>query len=258
MHCTPTHRLISALVLALVCMPLASCRRSVQTELTISAAASLTEALQQIEANYQKKHPELLIHNNFAASGLLAQQIEQGAPADLLLSAASKPVDALEQHGLVEPGSRRNLLENDLVLIAPADSTLRSLAELGQSTKGRVAVGSPETVPAGQYAMQSLRNLKLDQKLSSRLVYAHDVRQVLAYVASGDVDAGFVYATDAATTRKVRIVEVVPGTVHDPVVYPAVLIAHGSHTAEARALLDYLESEEAKRVWQQHGFTVRR
>jgi molybdate transport system substrate-binding protein len=233
-----------------------ACHRSQPTVLTVSAAASLTDAIQEIEANYRHDHPRVELRNNFGSSGTLAHQIEDGAPVDLFISAASKPMDDLEARKLLIAGSRHNLLRNTLVLIVPRDSKLSSFEQLPDSSVRSIALGDPASVPAGQYGQQTLAALHLLDGVKGKLVLAKDVRQVLAYVETGNADAGIVYATDAATSSNVRIAAAAPENSHDPIVYSAAAIASGKHENAAREFVDYLGSAKARDIFVKRGFTM--
>jgi molybdate transport system substrate-binding protein len=184
----------------------------------VSAAASLTDAMNEIGKIYQQEQNNVKVTFNFGSSGSLQQQIEQGAPADIFFSAATKQMTALQDKKLIINDSNKKLLKNKMVLVVPAGSTtIKSFDDL---SKARViALGEPDSVPAGKYGKEVLTNLKLWDQLSSKLVYAKDVRQVLAYVESGDADAGIVYQTDTVITDKVKIVAVADEKTHTPVVY---------------------------------------
>jgi molybdate transport system substrate-binding protein len=233
-----------------------ACVAFAQTTLTISAAASLKEALAETETAYKQSHANVEFRNNLGSSGTLAAQIDQGAPADVFLSAAAKPMDELEAKGLIVAGTRRNLLRNSLVLIAPLDSRLRDFQSLADGTIRLIAVGDPASVPAGQYGRQTLLALHLLDKLKSKLVFAKDVRQVLTYVETGNADAGLVYASDAQASTKVRVVATAPDTSHDPIVYPAAVVK-GTHNEEtARKFVEYLGSPAAGAIFVKHRFTI--
>ena len=235
---------------------MAGCRASQQVQLTVSVAASLTGTIEPLESAYRQQHPEVEFRNNFGSSGVLARQIEQGAPVDLFLSAASKPVDELIAKGIIAAGQSRILLSNHLVLIAPTNSSLSSVAQLNAVEVRRVAIGDPQSVPVGQYAMQSLQSAKLAETIRGKLVFAKDARQVLAYVETGNADAGFVYATDAASSLRVRIAAQVPDAAHDAIVYPAAVIGQSPHSSQARQFFEFLASPEAAAVFTAKGFTV--
>ena len=232
------------------------CKRTNRPTLTLSIAASLQDAMVEVESGYQHEHGPVDFRNNFGSSGTLAGEIEQGAPVDAIFSAGPRPVDRLEAKGLIEPGTRINLLRNSLVLIAPSDSKLAGFNDLTGSSVRTVALGDPASVPAGHYGQQTLSSLKLYDQLRSKIVLGKDVRQVLSYVETGNADAGLVYSTDARISTKVRVVAVAPDASHDPIVYPLAIVA-GSHNLQAaRAFIAYLSSPAARAVFLKHGFTM--
>lgn len=175
--------------------------------MTVSAAASLTDALKEIQKAYETKNTNIKLNFNFGASGALQQQIEQGAPADLFLSAAPKNMQALVDKQLIDTNKQKNLLNNELVVVTPADgkTEVKSIADLAKAEVKHVAIGIPESVPAGNYAKEALTNAKLWDTLQSKTVQGKDVRQVLQYVETGNAEAGFVYKTDALTSKQVTI-----------------------------------------------------
>ncbi len=244
-----------AVATVLLCA-LMGCRGSHQTVLIVSAAASLTDAIQEIEGGYRHDHPDVELRNNFGSSGTLAGQVEEGAPADVFISAASKPMDDLEARGLIVAGTRRNLLRNSLVLIVPRGSKLNSFKQLDDGSVRTIALGDPASVPAGQYGRQTLVALHLMDSVQRKLVLAKDVRQVLAYVETGNADAGLVYATDAAISSNVRVAATAPEGSHDAIVYPAAATASGHHEAAAREFVEYLQSAAAKAAFEKRGFTI--
>ncbi|RKP47968.1 molybdate ABC transporter substrate-binding protein [Cohnella endophytica] len=227
-----------------------------QTELLISAAASLKDSLDVIEKQYEKAHPDIKLTFNYGSSGTLQKQIEEGAPADLFFSAGKKQMDALEKQGLVT-GSK-NLLLNDLVMIVPSDSKKKftTVKELTDKSIKKIAIGQPESVPAGQYAKETLETRKVWDALQDKLVYAKDVRQVLTYVETGNVEAGFVYKTDALISTKVKIAIRVASDVHSPIVYPAGVVSDSKHSAEAKAFYAYLQTAEASSIFVKYGFSL--
>jgi len=235
---------------------LMACHRSQPAVLTISAAVSLTDAIQEIETSYRRDHPKVEVRNNFGSSGTLARQIEDGAPVDVFISAASKPMDELAARKLLAADSRRDLLRNSLVLIVPRDSKLGSIQQLTDSSVRVIALGDPAGVPAGQYGQQTLASMHLLDGVQSKLVLAKDVRQVLAYVETGNADAGFVYATDALMSPKAKVAATAPESTHDPIVYPAAAIANGRHANVAREFVEYLGSAQARAVFEKRGFTM--
>ena len=250
-------RLISSFVaLWLLVMMLSGCRDHKRVSLTISAAASLQDALAEVESAFQAGHATVDFRNNFGSSGTLAREIEQGAPVDVFLSAASKPMNDLEAKGLIAGGTRQNLLRNSLVLIAPLDSKLQGFAGLGDGATRLIAVGDPASVPAGQYAQQTLTALRLNDQIKGKLVLGKDVRQVLTYVETGNADAGLVYATDAQTSGRVRAVAVAPESSHDPIVYPAAVVKTSGNQESASRFVEFLDSPEARAIFTKRGFTL--
>ncbi|MBW5446227.1 molybdate ABC transporter substrate-binding protein [Cohnella sp. CFH 77786] len=252
---------ILLLVLAVAAtLLLASCGKSggkqERTILLVSAAASLKDSLERIGADYGKDHPEVDIRFNYGSSGTLQKQIEQGAPADLFLSAGRKQMDALTAKKLVSES--RDVLSNRLVLILSADSRERveSPEALLKPGYRNIAIGEPNTVPAGMYAKQALTALGLWDKLQDKLVFAKDVRQVLTLVESGNADAGFVYRTDAGPSERVAAALDIPDDAHDPIVYPFGIVAASKHPQEVSAFYRYLTSEPALQVFRDHGFRI--
>lgn len=248
-------RACALFVLCVVATILAACRHP-RTTMTLSVAASLQDAIVEVESSYQRDHGAVDFRNNFGSSGTLAREIEQGAPVDGFISAGVKPMDDLEAKNMLAPGTRMNLLRNSLVLIVPQDSKLAGFDGLAGDGVRTFALGDPASVPAGQYGRQTLLSLNLYDKLRGRIVLGKDVRQVLTYVETGNADAGLVYATDARISTKVRVAAVAPESSHDPIVYPLAVVS-GSHDQEAvRRFMDYLSSPAARAIFVQHGFTM--
>lgn len=226
-------------------------------ELTISAAASLTDSLQEIQTLYQQQHPNVTLTFNFAASGTLQKQIEQGAPADLFFSAGSKQMEALISANLIDKAHEKDLLANDLVLVVPKDSSvaLTSPKDLTNEAIKKLAVGTPESVPAGMYAKQTLEKAGLWDSLQSKIVLTKDVKQVLSYVETGNAEAGFVYKTDAMDSNGVKVAFTTDADSHDPILYPAGVVSATTHPEEVAAFYDYLQTDEAQAIFEKHGFT---
>jgi molybdate transport system substrate-binding protein len=236
---------------------LLSIRTTAQTngEITVSAAISLKDSLDEIGRKYEQTHPGAKISFNYGGSGTLQRQIEQGAPVDIFFSAAEKQMDDLQAKGLVNADTRRDIVRNQLVLIAPAsNSTIHSFQDLTNSGVKIVALGEPTTVPAGMYARQTLEHLGLLAAVEKKTVLAKDVRAVLTYVETGNADAGIVYQTDAQGSEKVRIVLVAPADSHDPIVYPAAILKGAKNASGAVSFLAFLADSEARDVFQKHGF----
>lgn len=224
----------------------------------VAAAVSLKEALVEIAQAYRKEGRGEVTFS-FGASGQLAAQIEYGAPIDAFVSAAHKQVDELVKAGRADGGSRRMIAANRLVLVVPAGAKEPpgGLSDLAAARVTRVAVGEPKTVPAGQYAMQALRNAGVGDALKDRIVQGATVRQVLDYVERGEVDAGIVYATDAIESgERVRVVEKIDANLHDTPEYPAVVVKGRARAGAARAFLDYLSTPTAREVLVRRGFAL--
>jgi molybdate transport system substrate-binding protein len=226
--------------------------------LLVSAAASLQNALEVIQTDFETEHPNIAINYNFGSSGALQQQIEQGAPVDVFISAGVPQMDALAAQDLLLPDTRTDLLGNRLVLITPSDSTLGLTDFLGlaQDTVERISVGDFRSVPAGQYAEQVFNNLGILADLEPKLIFANNVRGVLAAVESGNVDAGIVYATDAAISDQVTVVATAAEDLHDPITYPLAIMSDAASPVAARTFVDYLSSDEAQAVFEDFGFIV--
>jgi molybdate transport system substrate-binding protein len=232
------------------------------SSITVSAAISLKDALDELGPIFQvQQHRKnggsgTAVTFNYGGSGTLARQIEQGAPVDVFFSAAEKQMDELAAQGLIVADTRRDLVANALVLIAPAQSTaLHSFQDLSNAAVKTIALGETSTVPAGMYARQTLEHLGLFAAVEKKIVYAKDVRAVLTYVETGNADAGLVYQTDANTSTKVRVVAVAPADSHDPILYPAAVLRDAKDKAAARAFLEFLQGSDARAVFQKYGFT---
>jgi molybdate transport system substrate-binding protein len=223
----------------------------------VSAAASLKEALEEIKPIYQQSKPNTNLNYNFGASGALQQQIEQGAPADIFISAAKKQVDALQQKGLLVPGTRTIIAKNRLVLVVPKNVVgVTRFYNLKDDKIKKIAIGEPRSVPAGQYAEQVLDKLKILPQIKSKLVYTNNVRQVLASVESGNADAGLVYATDAKISDKVKVVVVADEKYHSPIIYPVAVLKNSKNVDAAKEFVQFLSSSQAKAVLKKYGFIL--
>jgi len=225
-------------------------------ELTVSAAASLREAFQEI-AKLHRSRTGVRIILNFGGSGALQKQIETGAPVDVFASAGNAQMDALAKQSLIVPDTLRDFARNSLVLVVPVDSSLRidDFSALKKAAIARLAIGNPKTVPAGQYAEQSLARLGLWQRLQQRLILAEDVRQVLDYVKRGEVDAGIVYASDVrAAENQVRNLAAAPPDSHAPILYPVAVVRASSHQKAAYAFIETVLSNDGQHVLESCGF----
>jgi len=224
-------------------------------ELTISVAASVQDAMKDVQAAYEEVAPNVTLTYNFGSSGSLAQQIAQGAPADVFLSASKKHLDDLETKGEILPDSRLDLLQNTMVLIVPTDKAdIADFKDFATDTVSKVAIGEPESVPAGGYAKEVLTSLNLFESIQPKLVYSKDVRQVLSYVETGNVDAGLVYATDAQGSDQVQVIATAPAETHAPIIYPIAVVQDSEQAEAAQDFVDFLTSETAVSIFQGYGF----
>lgn len=225
-------------------------------QVTVFAAASLTDALKEIAAAYEPQSGDKIVFN-FAASGTLARQIEAGAPADLFFSADEAKADGLEKKGLLVSGIRQSLLGNALVIVTPLDgATIQTPADLTNVALGRIAIGDPKIVPAGTYAQAYLEKLGLWAAVSSNAVPCESVRAVLAAVESGNVAAGLVYKTDAAISRKVKVAYEVPLADGPKITYPLALLKDAPQPDAAKNFMTYLATEPAAKIFRQAGFIL--
>ncbi|MEO1376138.1 MAG: molybdate ABC transporter substrate-binding protein [Cyanobacteria bacterium J06635_10] len=228
-------------------------------ELTVSTAASMQDAMKEVASFYQKEHPNTKIVYNFASSGTLTQQIKQGAPVDIFISANEKFMDELDTKNLLLPKTRKNLLKNDIVLIIPKKGNVVNISNFQQLTSTnikRFSIGEPESVPVGGYARQVLTSLKIYSQLKPKTVFAKDVRQVLSYVELGNVDAGIVYATDAKISNQVKVAASAPENTHNPIVYPVAAIQRTQNPQTAKEFIQFLNSDRAKDTFTKYGFQI--
>jgi len=242
-----------SLLLTLALLPLAPAFAA--EELTVSAAASLSNAFGDIAKAFEAKHPGDKVILNFAASDALLKQIEQGAPADVFASADEITMDRAASAERIDVSTRTDFAGNSLVLIVPNGPTQapQNLSALQAESFKHIAIGNPASVPAGRYAQAALTEQSLWQPLQVKLVLAQNVRQALDYVARSEADAGFVYATDAATqSEKVHVVLTVPTTT--AISYPVAMVSASSHAALAREFIATLKSAEAQAILKRYGF----
>ncbi len=256
------NKLLKAFPLLLVSLILVfglfSCAAPTPVELNVSAASSLTDALKAINTLYMQEHNNVTIVANFASSGTLQKQIEQGAPVDVFISAAAKQMQALQDGGLIINDTRQDLLNNKVVLVIPKDSTLTftDFTGLTGADVKQIAIGDPASVPAGTYGKQALDQLGIYDQIQSKLILCADVRQVLSYVEAGNVDAGIVYSTDAAISTSVKIAADAPTEVNAKIVYPVAVIKATLVIDAAKDYISFLMGDEAKAIFEQYGFIV--
>ncbi|MGD1919323.1 MAG: molybdate ABC transporter substrate-binding protein [Pleurocapsa sp.] len=231
------------------------------TQLTVSAAASLKNVLEEIQPIYEKNHLGTKIIYNFASSGSLQRQIEQGASVDVFISAAKSKMDELEEQNLLLTKTRQDLFANQIVLITPLGNNknqfhLKDFKDLTTKQIDKVALGEPKSVPAGKYAQEVLDSFEISDRVNSQAIYAKDVRQIVNYVATGNVDAGIVYRTDAQVADNVEIVATAPETSHSPVIYPIAVIKDSDRPKVAMELVEFLNTPKAQEVFEEYGFVT--
>ena len=250
---------VAVVLLALFGSP-GTARAEEPASLTVFAAASLKGALDEVAVAYAGAgHASPRI--SYAGTSALARQVEQGAPADVVLSADAEWMDYLQQRHLIDPATRRNLLANTLVLVEPADRTTTLALDRGDAWiralgDGRLAVARVDSVPAGKYARSALTTLGVWAMLEPRLAQTDDVRQALMFVARGEAPLGIVYRTDAQSGAKVRIVATLPAESHAPIVYPAAAVEREGASDARGAFLGFLRGEIAATIFRKHGFDV--
>jgi len=254
---TSIRRLLARVIFATLAIALSAAAGA--ADITVFAAASLKEALDEQARQYEARTGDKVVIA-YAASNALARQIESGAPADLFISADLDWMDYLEQRRLLAPGTRTTLVRNTLVLIAPAASTLSLKVAPGFGLAaalrgGRLAMANPDSVPAGRYGKSALESLGVWASVEKQLARTENVRVALALVARGEAPLGIVYGTDAFAEKGVRIVDTFPASSHPPILYPAAVITTGRSSA-SRSLLDYLRSPSAAAIWTKYGFGV--
>jgi molybdate transport system substrate-binding protein len=239
----------------LAALALASTPWAMAADLTVSAAVSLSNAFTEIGKDYEKANPGTRVLFNFGASGQLVQQISRGAPADVLATADLDTMDRAQSQKLVVTDTRVNFVSNKLVVVVPEDGSIaiQSLAGLENPAVKRIGMGTPESVPAGRYAKEALELAGEWDKLKDKYVYGQNVRQVLDYVARGEVDAGFVYATDAALLKN-RVKVALEAQVKKPILYPIAAVRGSGNEKLARGFVDYVKSDAAQSVLAKYGF----
>ena len=244
---------INSLIISILCL-LFLAVPAMAGDVNLSIAASLKEVINELSDAFAKKNSGVKFLKNYGASGALAKQIENGAPADIFISANPEWMEYLKEKKLADTGSIGTFAYNTLVFAGAAGkaSSMQDLQKLE-----RIAIGSPKSVPAGEYAMEALRKAGIDKQLEKKLVMAKDVRECLMYAERGEVDGAFVYRTDALQAKQARVLFTVPRELYSRVTYPMGLTATGAKNVDARAFYRFLQSEEAKTVLVKYGFDVR-
>lgn len=243
--------------LAMIAILLAAPSVSFAAEITVSAAMSLKSAFEEVGRHFEETHPGTRILFNFGPSGGLARQVEGGAPVDVFASASQKYMNDLETGNLLLEGTRQDFARNSVVLVVPdpAANPVGSFAGLAEPSVERIAIANPATAPAGRYAMEVFRYYGITEAVSPRLVLGENVRQVMAYVTQGEVDAAVLYRTDVlAVNEGVRLIATAPSDAHAPVSYPVAVIRATEHPDSARRFLDYLLSRDGRAILGRYGF----
>lgn len=230
-----------------------------KAELLVSAAASMTDVLGELKEVYEAKEKNVILTYTFGSSGALQAQIEEGAPVDIFISAAQKQMTVLEEGGLLVEGTKKTLLQNKVVLIVPSNSDLglTSFEDMTKDEVKKIGLGEPAGVPVGQYTEEILKNLNILDEVNAKTVFGSDVRTVLTWVENGEVDCGVVYATDAASTDKVKVITEAPEGSHKEVTYPVAVIKDSKNIEASKAFLDFLTTDEAKKIFEKHGFAMK-
>lgn len=253
-------RITGIIILGLLTiLQLSGCSPKSDNEIIVSAAASLQEAVNEISNEYSKKKTDVKIIINLGSSGTLQNQIEQGAPVDVFISAGKSQMDSLENKNLLLKDTRIDLLGNELVLVTAKDNdNVTSLDDLKKQEVKQIGIATPTTVPAGKYTQEALTYLEQWDLLQPKFVFAKDVKQVLSYVETGNVSAGFVYLSDSKASNKVKVVVNIHENSHEPILYPAAIIANTKNREAAEDFMEYLQGPEAKQVFIKYGFKTLR
>ena len=225
-----------------------------EVTLNISAAASLQEAMIELEEKFKEIEPNVKLEVNLGASGALQQQIEEGAPCDVFISAGEKQMTALADKDLLLEDTNKTLLTNDLVLVAAEGTEIKDLDTLTTDDITKIAIGDPESVPAGKYAKEVLDNTKLYDKVEKKLVLAKDVKEVLAWVQQGNAQVGFVYLSDAIGAKGVEVSYTTESNTHSPINYPIAVLKASEKQDKAKSFEDFLLSADGQAILEKYGF----
>lgn len=246
------------LIVAAGCINETSTPNHIPLTLNISAASSLTGALNEVNKLYNQSKPWVTITSNYAGSGTLETQIENGAPCDVFLSAAATQMDNLQNENLLLAGTRINLLTNTIVLIVSKGNPL-GLTSFNNLTLSRVkliAIGDPKSVPAGTYAKQAFTELGILAAIQPKFVLGANVTQVLQYVDSGNVDAGVVYGTDALSYSNITVVATGPADVNSSIVYPVAILKASKNATATQDYVNFISSAQARAIFEKYGFAM--
>ncbi|MFG6116297.1 molybdate ABC transporter substrate-binding protein [Halobacillus sp. MO56] len=247
-----TRKIMTAIIGLLVLTGCQENNQAGKAELRIAAASSLTGVMKQIETDFEAQ-TDIQLTMNFGSSGTLVQQLEQGAPSDIYISASEYWMKEAIENGLIDEKSIASVMANQLVL-AVNDSSDIILEKLPTDAASQIAIGDPKSVPAGMYAKQALESLGLWEDIQGKLVYGKNAKQVAAYVESGNVDAGFVYQSDVVKSHKLRTADKINKAHHTAITYPAGIVKESQQKEAAEELLEYLHSDEAKQTIKEFGF----
>ncbi|HLS07768.1 molybdate ABC transporter substrate-binding protein [Lentibacillus sp.] len=253
-------RHLTFVLLILISLLFAGCsnqEEASETKLLVAAASSLSEILSELKNAFESEHPDITLTLNYGASGKLSQQIQQGAPVDVFLSADQKWMDRLAQDDMLLTDTRTDFIGNRLVLVSSRNKSLSAseLRDLPDMEIGQIAIGNPETVPAGDYAKQAMRESGIWEELKDQLVYTNNAQQTLTYVESGNTDFGIVYASDLNRSDLVKEVLTVDEELHEPIYYPAAVIAVTKSQEQAEAFVQFLQTDKAQSILQNNGFS---
>ena len=249
-------RLLLFYIVLVIILSLTGCKSNEKdkVELYISVASSLKDSMIKIKEEYEDLNKNITLTINYGSSGSLKQQIENGAPCDLFISAGKTQIEELKNKNILIQDTVKKLLKNELVMIAPIESTIKNTIEIEKENIKYIGIGYPESVPAGGYAYETLKSLNLDEKIKNKLVYAKDVKEVLAWVQSGNVDAGFVYFSDTINNEKVKVIENIKEIHHSEIIYPMGIIKDSKNIEETEKLQQFLLGDRAKNIFEEYGY----
>lgn len=223
-------------------------------ELHISAAASLKEVMGEIKSEFEKQNKNIKLSINYGGSGSLKQQIQQGAPCDVFISAGKEQVYDLDKEGLLISDSIEEFTKNSLVLITSKNNSLEKINDLSKNNINHIGIGNIDSVPVGKYTNEVLINLNLKDRLNEKLVFGKDVKEVLAWVASENADAGFVYLTDVINNKDINIVDIIDEKYHSPIVYPVAITNQSKKYEESKLFEEFLLSKDVKNILKKYGY----
>lgn len=235
---------------------ISGCQNKNSSEIIVAAAASLTDVASELKALYEIQNPNVKISFTYGSSGTLQAQIEEGAPIDVFISASEKQIDSLKQKNLILENSTKYIAENEIVLIVPksSDKNIKSFNDLTNNDITSIAIGDVSSVPVGQYSYDILTKMNILDNISSKLIYASDVRQVLTWVETSQADCGIVYATDAFISDKVEIKAYADKNFTVSILYPATVIKNSKNIDESQKFTEFLKSDEALKIFEKYGF----